>query len=40
VDKESFLVLKSEGCNESRNLERTMDIVLTTAFKDQRLARF
>ena len=38
VDKESFLMLKSEDYNESGNLERTMDVLALTTFDGQLLA--
>jgi len=38
VDKESFLMLKSEDYNESGNLERTMDVLSLTTFDGQLLA--
>ena len=38
VDKESFLMLKSEDYNESGNLERTMDVLTLTTFDGQLLA--
>ncbi|MEA3238278.1 MAG: outer membrane lipoprotein-sorting protein [Candidatus Bipolaricaulota bacterium] len=38
VDKESFLMLKSEDYNESGNLERTMDVLSLTKFDGQLLA--
>ncbi len=38
VDKESFLMLKSEDYNESGKLERTMDILSLTTFDGQLLA--
>jgi len=38
VDKESFLMLKSEDYNESGNLERTMDVLSLTEFDGQLLA--
>ena len=38
VDKESFLMLKSEDYNDSGNLERTMDVLTLTEFDGQLLA--
>ena len=38
VDKESFLMLKSEDYNESGKLERTMDVLSLTEFDGQLLA--
>jgi len=38
VDKESFLMLKSEDYNESGKLERTMDVLSLTTFDGQLLA--
>jgi hypothetical protein len=38
VDKESFLMLKSEDYNESGSLEQTMDVLSLTEFEGQLLA--
>ena len=38
VDKESFLMLKSEDYNESGKLERTVDVLSLTTFDGQMLA--
>lgn len=38
VDKESFLMLKSEDYNDSGKLERTMDVLSLTTFDGQLLA--
>lgn len=38
VDKESFLMLRSEDYNESGSLERTMDVLSLTTFDGQLLA--